>query len=105
MIKNCDTLDFLDENILDDMVCAKKIQSQHGFKAWRKYETSCKNHLDSWIIDVNKCLNGASLYKNQFTDEFDTSPNSVYSDKESSGVKLSGSFVFLVVIMLLLRFY
>ncbi|XP_063701355.1 lysozyme-like [Culicoides brevitarsis] len=62
-----DCNDFINDNILDDMTCAKKIQAAHGFKVWPKYETSCKGvHLQSWIDDVNKCLNGKILMRNDF---------------------------------------
>lgn len=74
------------------MTCAKKIQVQHGFKVWPKYETSCKgDNLQLWINDVNKCLNGPSLIRTSFNEEgaepfdesnsLDNSPSSVYSDK------------------------
>lgn len=78
-------IDFINDNILDDMTCAKKIQVQHGFKVWPKYETSCKGeNLKFWIDDVNKCLNGPSLIRTSFNEEgeepFDDT-NSLYSDK------------------------
>lgn len=68
------------------MTCAKKIQVQHGFKVWPKYETSCKGeNLQLWIDDVNKCLNGPSLIRTSFVEEgaepFDVSDSSIHSDK------------------------
>lgn len=39
--KRCE--DFADDDIQDDIVCANKIQSMEGFKAWNGWMKKCKN--------------------------------------------------------------
>lgn len=91
--------DFVNENILDDMSCAKKIQALHGFKVWQKYETSCKGaHLQSWIDDVNKCLNNP-LLRSDFE-------NSIYPDPDRSAAQslnLHNFIILLIPIVTLMR--
>lgn len=42
------------------MKCAKMILNHHGFKAWPKFETSCKGNLvHPWVVDVKKCLHSS----------------------------------------------
>nr|AFZ78837.1 C-type lysozyme-2 [Coptotermes formosanus] len=33
----------LDENVADDIACAKKIYARHGFSAWYGWKNKCKN--------------------------------------------------------------
>lgn len=40
--KRCE--DFANDDIQDDIVCAKKIQSMEGFKAWDGWVKKCKNN-------------------------------------------------------------
>ena len=42
---NCDKRceDYLSDDIQEDIVCAKKIFDQHGFKAWDGWVKNCKN--------------------------------------------------------------
>ncbi|XP_011494296.1 PREDICTED: lysozyme c-1 [Ceratosolen solmsi marchali] len=40
--KNCN--DFLDDDIQDDIACAKIIANQEGFKYWKGWVKSCKNN-------------------------------------------------------------
>ncbi|CAM1300955.1 Uncharacterised protein g2844 [Pycnogonum litorale] len=41
--KSCS--EFLDSNIDDDFVCAKKVHSIHGFSAWTAWKTRCQNRF------------------------------------------------------------
>lgn len=36
-------LDLLDDDITDDIKCAKKIFEQSGLKAWKGWESKCKS--------------------------------------------------------------
>jgi len=36
---------FADENVADDIACAKKIYQRHGFNAWCGWRDGCKNKI------------------------------------------------------------
>lgn len=45
----------LNENIVDDSACAKKIQEEAGFRAWQGWERNCKGRsLPAQIVSA--CL-------------------------------------------------
>ena len=48
--KRCE--DFADDNIQDDIICAKKIQEKEGFKYWDGWMKKCKNKP---LPDISKC--------------------------------------------------
>lgn len=45
-------VDFLNENIKDDIKCAKIIYNRHGFKYWNGWQNRCKSRP---LPDVSKC--------------------------------------------------
>ena len=49
--KRCE--DFLNDDIQDDIVCAKKIVYQDGFKAWDGWMKKCKNKP---LPDISNCI-------------------------------------------------
>ncbi|CAO1321986.1 unnamed protein product [Diamesa tonsa] len=44
--------DFLNEDIKDDIKCAKVIYNRNGFKGWKEWSSRCKNRP---LPDVSKC--------------------------------------------------
>ncbi|KAJ8679757.1 hypothetical protein QAD02_015544 [Eretmocerus hayati] len=50
--KKCD--DFKDDNIQDDLLCAKKIFEKVGFKHWKTFERNCKD--PSKLPDTSNCF-------------------------------------------------
>ncbi|XP_043473453.1 lysozyme c-1-like [Leptopilina heterotoma] len=49
-MKKCE--DFADDNIQDDIVCARKIQEKEGFKYWSGWLKKCKNQT---LPNVSNC--------------------------------------------------
>lgn len=43
--------DLTNNNISDDIQCAKKIHRRHGFRAWYGWRNKCQSHLP----DLSKC--------------------------------------------------
>lgn len=48
--KNCK--DFLDDDIQGDIICAKVIAEQRGFKHWKRWTEDCKDRI---LASLSKC--------------------------------------------------
>nr|XP_031827757.1 lysozyme c-1-like [Nomia melanderi] len=51
--KRCE--DFADDDIRDDIVCAKMIMEAEGFKTWNGWVKKCKNKLPNNLPNISKC--------------------------------------------------
>ncbi|XP_058800191.1 uncharacterized protein LOC131669376 [Phymastichus coffea] len=66
--KTC--IDFLDNDIKDDIVCAEKIWKMRGFKYWKSWEKKCKNNKlsdVSWCFET-KVLNNRNTLEQRMED-------------------------------------
>jgi hypothetical protein len=52
---NLNSKDFLDDDIADDIKCAKKIYNRHRFEAWYGWKNNCKGK-DISRFSINSCF-------------------------------------------------
>lgn len=77
--------DFLDDDIRDDIECAKTIQKIEGFKRWKSFNTTCKNIKNHPSIEECKSL--LTKAERKWLEEILNSE----SEEDESSVLFSGS--------------
>ncbi|KAJ8687067.1 hypothetical protein QAD02_022861 [Eretmocerus hayati] len=70
--KKCD--DFLDDNIQDDIACAKIIVDKEGFKHWKSWESKCARGKN--LPNLSSC----SRIRRDLLEELESEGLMVYSD-------------------------